>query len=210
MLCSVCVDECVNRKQSLVMKTCIWCRHWRRWVAFTCRNTISKRLANDSTELWRFARAKFVFFLFSFFFFFRKIVLKFFIILIFTMIGWRTSSENSSSGLRIRLFLFRQTWRFGRWRRVVEWQSGRMVQTCARHLRTSKCFVFRVDSYWSTLFYQVYGDQHPDVARVKNRLGTLYIERTQFSRAEQYFKDALSIRIATLGFVFFIYFFVLI
>ena len=56
------------------------------------------------------------------------------------------------------------------------------------------------------MFCQVYGDQHPDVARVKNRLGTLYIERTQFSRAEQYFKDALSIRIATLGFVLFLFF----
>ena len=40
---------------------------------------------------------------------------------------------------------------------------------------------------------------HPEVARVKNRLGTLYIERTQFSRAEQYFQDALEARIKSFG-----------
>jgi tetratricopeptide (TPR) repeat protein len=37
------------------------------------------------------------------------------------------------------------------------------------------------------------------VARVKNRLGTLYVERTQFARAQTFFEEALEARLAAFG-----------
>jgi len=43
------------------------------------------------------------------------------------------------------------------------------------------------------------GADHPDVARILNRIGSLYIERTQFVKAEEYLLRALSIRKSTLG-----------
>jgi len=38
------------------------------------------------------------------------------------------------------------------------------------------------------------GADHPDCAQILNRLGTLYVERTQFDIAEDYFLRALKIR----------------
>jgi len=43
------------------------------------------------------------------------------------------------------------------------------------------------------------GQNHPDVARILNRLGSLYIERVEFDTAEEYFKRALEIRVRYLG-----------
>jgi len=43
------------------------------------------------------------------------------------------------------------------------------------------------------------GEDHPDCARVLNRLGSLYIERTQFGPAEEYLTKALNIRTKKLG-----------
>jgi len=45
----------------------------------------------------------------------------------------------------------------------------------------------------------ILGDSHPDVARVVNRLGTLYIEQSRYADAEACFQKALAIRIAKLG-----------
>ena len=38
------------------------------------------------------------------------------------------------------------------------------------------------------------GKNHPDVARILNRLGSLYIEKMDFQLAEEYFGRALEIR----------------
>jgi len=46
---------------------------------------------------------------------------------------------------------------------------------------------------------EILGDSHPDVARVVNRLGTLYIEQSRYCDAEACFQKALAIRIAKLG-----------
>jgi len=43
------------------------------------------------------------------------------------------------------------------------------------------------------------GTEHPDYARVLNRIGSLYIERVQFLKAEEYLLKALEIRILKFG-----------
>jgi len=44
-----------------------------------------------------------------------------------------------------------------------------------------------------------YGDKHPEVATILNRLGTLYMEQDQFNDAEECLKRSLSIREKLLG-----------
>jgi actin len=79
------------------------------------------------------------------------------------------------------------------------------------------CFYFikpedlATDAEWSTdkaeewlkralsIYEETMGAKHPEVARVKNRLGTLYVERTQFARAQTFFEDALEARLAAFG-----------
>mmetsp|Transcript_24246 Transcript_24246/g.26929 ORF Transcript_24246/g.26929 Transcript_24246/m.26929 type:complete len:1179 (+) Transcript_24246:885-4421(+) len=43
------------------------------------------------------------------------------------------------------------------------------------------------------------GNVHPDVARILNRLGAVHIERTEYAEAEKYLKEALDIRLQSLG-----------
>jgi len=48
-------------------------------------------------------------------------------------------------------------------------------------------------------FKEAVGEDHPDCARVLNRLGSLYIERTDFAKADENLTKALDIRVNKLG-----------
>jgi len=50
-----------------------------------------------------------------------------------------------------------------------------------------------------TIIENTVGTEHPDYARILNRLGSLYIERVQFLKAEEYLVKALEIRIKKFG-----------
>jgi len=50
-----------------------------------------------------------------------------------------------------------------------------------------------------TIFETTVGTDHPDYARVLNRLGSLYIERVQYLKAEEFLQKALDICIKKLG-----------
>lgn len=50
-----------------------------------------------------------------------------------------------------------------------------------------------------TIIENTVGTDHPDYARILNRLGSLYIERVQFLKAEEYLLKALEIRILKFG-----------
>jgi len=50
-----------------------------------------------------------------------------------------------------------------------------------------------------TIIESTVGTDHPDYARILNRLGSLYIERVQFLKAEEYLVKALEIRIKKFG-----------
>jgi len=60
--------------------------------------------------------------------------------------------------------------------------------------RAEKLFLRALTIYQSTL-----GKDHPDGARILNRLGSLYIERVQYDQAEQYLTEALEILVNKLG-----------
>lgn len=45
----------------------------------------------------------------------------------------------------------------------------------------------------------LFGDWHPEVARILNRLGSVYLEQNQFNDAEACFEQALFIRVEKLG-----------
>jgi tetratricopeptide (TPR) repeat protein len=50
-----------------------------------------------------------------------------------------------------------------------------------------------------TVIENTVGTEHPDYARILNRLGSLYIERVQFLKAEEYLLKALEIRLLKFG-----------
>jgi tetratricopeptide (TPR) repeat protein len=50
-----------------------------------------------------------------------------------------------------------------------------------------------------TVIENTVGTEHPDYARILNRLGSLYIERVQFLKAEKYLLKALEIRLLKFG-----------
>uniref|UniRef100_A0A6B2KWC3 NACHT domain-containing protein n=1 Tax=Arcella intermedia TaxID=1963864 RepID=A0A6B2KWC3_9EUKA len=50
-----------------------------------------------------------------------------------------------------------------------------------------------------TIFENAYGLDHPDVARVTTRLGSLYIERVQYLKAEEYLQRSLAIYTKAFG-----------
>jgi len=50
-----------------------------------------------------------------------------------------------------------------------------------------------------TVIENTVGTEHPDYARILNRLGSLYIERVQFLKAEEYLLKALEIRLFKFG-----------
>jgi tetratricopeptide (TPR) repeat protein len=50
-----------------------------------------------------------------------------------------------------------------------------------------------------TIIELTVGTEHPDYARILNRIGSLYIERVQFLKAEEYLNKALEIRIKKFG-----------
>jgi len=60
--------------------------------------------------------------------------------------------------------------------------------------RAEKLFLHALKIIENTL-----GKDHPDYARILNRLGSLYIERVQYTKAEEYLTEALNISIKKLG-----------
>jgi len=50
-----------------------------------------------------------------------------------------------------------------------------------------------------TIIENTVGTEHPDYARILNRIGSLYIERVQFLKAEEYLLKALEIRLKKFG-----------